>query len=195
MTISKLLPGNETVLVVPVIEIQGVPFLAGPVIGGLVPFTAPTTTLLNYWANIVNEGVTGFGAGGNVSYALRNDLKLNLDASNTDKDRDLTATGDAEILTYFKFSASFTQFRDQSLTALGTFNMAKNLFRAPDVPFAIIHRVSKSNTAPFAIGDEIDMYYAWTDNPVPGYTDGGNQFISQSFVTKNIVNMAYDLAA
>lgn len=191
MSINKIRPGHETVVLVPAVEIAGVPNLAGTT--SLVPITAPTTAVLNRWAAITNEGQANFGAGGNVSTALRNDLKLGLDASVADKDRALTATGDAQILTYSKFSAAFTIFRDQLLTALGTFNMAKNLVRAADVPYVIVHRVGRKNTELFQVGDEIDLYYAWTDNPVPGYTADGNQFITQTFVAKNIVNISFTL--
>lgn len=188
--ITKLLPGHETVLLVPAIEIAGQVNLVGT---SLVPITAPTTAVLNYWQSVVNETSAHWGAGGNISTALRNDIKLGLDASSADKDRALTATGDAQILTSFKFSATFTAFRDLDPFAKGTFNMAKNLLRAPDVPYVIAHRIGRQNTETFQVGDEIDLYYVWTDNPVPGYTDGGNQTITQTFVSKNVINPAFTL--
>jgi hypothetical protein len=193
MTVNKLLPGNETILAVPVIEVNGIAYLAGPT--SLEPLTAATTATLNYWASVVNEGCTGFGAGGNISAALVNDVKLGLDASATDKDRDLIAVGDTTIATYFKATGSLNIFRDADLTAQGAFNMARNLFRAPDIPYALVQRIGVPQDTPFAVGDDVDIWYFWTDNPVPVYADADNQLVTQNLITKNQVNVAYTLTA
>lgn len=194
MSVDKLLEGNETVLIVPAVDQGGVPFLAWS--GGLVNIAAPTTAALNYWQSVSGNGSTNAGAGGNVSCALKDDLKLSLTDSSTDKDRTICSVGLAEALTFYNFQADFTIFRDQDLTSTtSVFNMAKDLVRAPDIPYIIVHRIGKPSSAVFAVGDEVDLYYAWTDNPVPVYADGGNQQVKQTFIPKNIVNISYTLAA
>jgi hypothetical protein len=194
VSVDKILPGNETVLLVPAIETAGIPYLVGG--AGTAPISLPTTAILNYWQAVTSNGSANFGAGGNVSCALKDDMKLSLTDSSTDKDRTICSVGLAEALTFFNFVADITVFRDQSLNdTTSLFNMTSDLVRAPDIPYVIVHRIGKPSTAVFAVGDEIDLYYAWTDNPVPVHADGGNQQVKQTFIPKNIVNISYVLAA
>jgi hypothetical protein len=194
VSVDKLLEGNETVLAVPAVETGGVPFLAYG--GGLVNIAAPTVAALNYWQAVTSNGSANSGAGGNISCALKDDLKLSLTDSSTDKDRTICSVGQSEALTFYNFVADLTIFRDAVLgDTTSVFNMARDLFRAPDLPYVLVHRIGKPSSAAFAVGDEVDLYYAWTDNPVPVYADGGNQQAKATLIPKNIVNISYTLTA
>ena len=191
MSTEKILPGNETVLVIPVVEVNGVPNLVGDT---LVPYDAPTVAVLTMWHAITVNGDTGSGAGGNLSGALKDDLTLGLTDSDTDPDRTINSKGQSEALTFFNFDSEFTIFRDASLSATDSrFNMASDLVRAPDVPYMIAHRIGYDETVVPAIGQEWDFYYSWTDNPVPVYADGGNQAVTQTLVPKNVVLPSHTL--
>jgi hypothetical protein len=175
--VDKVLPGNETVLLTPAVEVNGVPHLIGDT---LVPYNAPTIAVLNTC---------------NISCAVRDDMNLGLTDSDTDSDRTICSTGQTEEPTFYNFDAELTGFVDEDLTGDGVYNLFRDLTRAPDIPYIIVHRIGKAPDAAFAIGDEVDLYYAWTDNPVMGYGDGNNQTITQNFVPKNLVNVGYELAA
>lgn len=195
MAIDKLLAGDkETVLLIPATEINGVPWLYGSTLKA--PMSAPTTAILNYWIAVQNNSSANFGAGGNITGALKDDMKLGLADSSTDKDRTINSLGNAEALTFFNFNSDMTIFRNSDpLDLTSTFNLAEDLIRAPDLPYVIAHRVGKQFQTVSVVGDEWDFYYAWTDNPIPGYTDGGNQQVKQAFIPKNLVNISYILAA
>jgi hypothetical protein len=190
--VDKVLPGNETVLLTPAVEVNGVPHLIGDT---LVPYNAPTIAVLNTWQAITKPSDTGAGGGGNISCAVRDDMNLGLTDSDTDSDRTICSTGQTEEPTFYNFDAELTGFVDEDLTGDGVYNLFRDLTRAPDIPYIIVHRIGKAPDAAFAIGDEVDLYYAWTDNPVMGYGDGNNQTITQNFVPKNLVNVGYELAA
>jgi len=192
---DKLLSQDtNTVLLVPAIEIAGVPQLIGA--SGVAPIDAPTTAILNVWQAITSRAASGSGAGGNITAAIKDDMKLSPTDSDTDGDRVINAVGQAAAPTIKHFQAVLNLLRDLDPTdAASVFNLAKDLVRAADIPYIIVHRVGKAASEPFAVGDEINLYYAWTDNAVPGYTDGGNQTLGETFVPKNVRNNAYTLAA
>lgn len=191
--VDKLLPGNETILVVPAIEINGVPHLVGAT---LAPLDAPTVAILNMWAVIKSPGDIGAGAGGNVSCAVKDDRGLGLTDSSTDGDRTVCSVGQSEELTFYNFDAELTGFTDLEIAdSTSAFNLFRDLTFAPDVPYVIVHRIGKGPDELFAIGDEIDLYYAHTDHQVPTYADGANLTVTQSFSPKNLVNIAHVLAA
>ncbi len=190
--VDKLLPGNETVLLVPAVEVNGLPHLIGDT---LVPIDAPTSAVLNIWQAVQKPSDAGSGAGGNVSCALKDDLNLALTDSDTDSDRTICSVGQSEEFTFYNFDAELTGFVDEDIVGDGVYNLFRDLTRAPDVPYIIVHRIGFSAATAFAAGHEIDAYYAWTDNPVPNYSDGANQTITQTFVPKNLVNISYELVA
>jgi hypothetical protein len=189
--ISKLLPGHETVILVPATEVNGVPQLLGAT---MVPYTAPTSAILNKYIPITSNGVAGSGSGGNVSCALSDDLNLGLSDSDTSDERTICSTGQSQALTFYNFDAEFRIFRDIDTTDnTSEFNLAVDLTRAADIPYIIAHRIGYPQTALAAPGQEWDFYYAWTNNPVPDYADGENQAIAQTFISKSIVNVGYTL--
>lgn len=182
---------------VPAIEINGIPHLVGPT--GTSPIDAPDVEILNHWLGITNSDMPGAGSGGNVSCAVRDDMTLGLSDSASDGDRTLCSVGEAEDLTFYNFDAELTAFRDEDPTAAGAFNMFRDLTFAPDVPFILVHRIGAEQTTgqstPFVEdeGQDIDLYYVWTDNQVPGHGDEENMTVSQGLVPKNVVNISYTL--
>lgn len=192
--VAKLKVGNnEAVILIPAMEINGVPNLIGTT---AVPYTAPTAAVINRYLNVLDNNDTNWGAGGNVTCALRDDMTLGGTDSDTDDDRTLCSTSASGAFTFYNFDAEFNIFRDANPTeATSVFNMARDLVQAPDVPYIIAHRIGYPHTTAAAVGQEWDFYYVWTDNPVPVYDDGGNQLVSQTFVPKNILNIGYELAA
>ena len=188
---EKLLAGDkETIVFIPAYEVGGIPQLIGDTI---VPINAPTVAVINKWLN--NVSTSALANGGNISIAVKDDAKLEQIASDTDKDRAITSVGQSERPTFYHFDAVLHGFRDADLTATGVFNLFHDLVSAPDVPYVIAHRIGYRHDTLAAIGQDWSFYYGWTDNPVPGYSDGGNQTVDQTFVAKNIINVRYTLAA
>jgi len=192
---AKLLPGWETVILAPAYEVNGIPNIITST--GLVPVTSMTSAALNEYQSITSSTATQGGAGGNISSAILNDMKLGLAASDTDKSKTLTSKGDTQTPTLTKFDSEFNILRDASTSATGVYNLAHDLTRAPDAAYVIVHRVAggKDSTEAFASGDEVDMYYVWTDNPVPGYGDAKYQDVGVKFVSHGYALVGYVLSA
>ena len=192
---GKLLNGYETLLVVPAVEINGVPWMVTPT--GLVDYEAPTAAALNVFQAINQPSDAYASQGGNISCAVLDDMNLGLASSDPSDTNTLCSKGNTEALTFFNFNAEVSVLRDEDIDGDGVFNLARDLFRAPDVAYFLVHRVrgGKDSTETFAAGDEVDIYYVWTDNPVPVFGDGEEQAISMSFIQKSIVNVGYELTA
>ena len=133
--------------------------------------------------------------GGNISGAIRDDMKLGLTGSERSTSRALTSFGKSELLTTFNFQAQLTIFMDGDLVNPSTFKLAKDSTRIPGVPSVIAHRLGVKNTVASTVGEEWDLYFAETGQPIPGYGDGEELTIGLSFVPKNIVNIKYALGA
>lgn len=191
---DKIIPEDtECVLLVPAVEVNGVPNLVGG--SGLVPITGVTSAVLNVWQGITSRASSGAGAGGNITAAIKDDWKLGLTDSDTDKDRVINSVGQAEAPTITNFDAQFNVLRNEDpADTAGVFNLAKDLLRAPDIPYVIVRRVGLPASTAFASDQEVEFYYVWTDNPIPGYGDGNNQTLGSTFIQKNVAT-TYNLAA
>lgn len=191
---TKLLPGHETLLLIPAIETLGVPYGVGTT--GTVIYSALTTAILNEYQSITGNASSGAGPGGNVSFSTLDSLKLGLSASSTDKGRTITTTGQAEPMTFMNFDAELEFLVDLVPTSTtSNYAMSNDLVRAPDIPYLVVHRVGKLSTQVFAVGDEIDVYYIWTDNSVLTTPDGSDISNSQKSIPKNIVSTPQVVAA
>lgn len=190
---EKILPGNELLVAVPAIEINGVPYLVGE--STVAPLDAPTLDILNYWQGIYRPSQLVGSVGGNISCATMDDLSVGLSDSDTDSDRTICSVGQSEEFTFYNFDAEANGFRDEDVNGDGVFNLFRDIFRAPDLPYVFVHRIGGKQTDPFALNQEIDLYYGWTDNPVPGFGDGANMTIGQTAVAKNLVNISYKIGA
>ena len=183
---SKLLPGNETVLAMPAVEIDGVPYIFHASTGAAVSMFAATKAVLDSW--IARTDNTGGTIGGNISGAIRDDMRLGLTDSATSTSRTITSVGKGEKLTYHNFVATLNIFRDADADP-STFNLAKDTTRVQDVPFVLAHRLGAKHTAAATVGEDWSYYFVHTGQPVPGFGDGEDQTIALAFVPKNIVHV------
>ena len=128
------------------------------------------------------------GAGGNISCALVSDaFTLSMTDSSEDDEKSLCDPGNSLDLTDFNFDADMAGFRDEDPNNPDSvFALWKNLTFAPDVPYLLVHRVGYASDVPFAVGQEIDVYYVHTDLPVNVHDDGAKQKIQQTFITKGV---------
>ncbi|MDF2506258.1 MAG: hypothetical protein K0Q52_117 [Microbacterium sp.] len=192
---SKTRIGYELLMLVPAVEVNGVPWIVTPT--GLVNYETPTVAALNVWHGITKPSDTYASQGGNISCAVLDDLNLGLTDSETDDTKTICSKGNSAALTLYNYDAELNFKRDKDITADSLWNLARDLTRAPDLSYFIVHRVrgEKDSTEPLAIGDEIDLYYVHTDFPVPGYSDDDPIQTQSAFIPKGIVNVGYDLAA
>lgn len=192
---GRLLPGNETVLLTPATEINGTPWIVTPT--GLVAWDTPTAAALNVYQAITTTAPAQAGAGGNISCAIVDDLTLGVTGSDTSDTKTICSKGNSGELTFYNYDAEFNILTDTDPTAVGLYNLARDLTRAPDVAYFIVHRVKggKDSSETFAVGDEIDIYYVWTDYPVPSFGDGDELKTTVTFIPKGIVKTSYVLTA
>lgn len=192
---SKVLPGFETILLLPAIEINGVPWIITPT--GLVDYENPTSAALNVYIPITKPSQPYAAQGGNISCAILDDLNLGLTDSDTDDSKTICSKGNSADLTFYNFDAELNAKRDEDITADGLFNLYRDLTRAPDLQYFIAHRVrgEYNSTDLAAPGQEWDFYYVHTDVQVTGYGDNEHLQAQQTFVPKNVVNVRHTLSA
>jgi hypothetical protein len=197
MSAHKMLVGDkDTVLLIPAFEIDGVPRLALPSTASYFSLESPTAALLNYYIGILNPGDSGAAWGGNVTCSIIDDMTLNLTDSATDDTRTLCSIGQSQDLTFYNYDGSMNFLRDVDPTdATSTFNLPINLTSGPDIPYVIAHRIGYKHNTAAAIGQEWNLYYFWTDHPVPASSDGDNLSIGETFIAKGLVNFKYELVA
>lgn len=190
---SKTLPGFETILLIPAVEIGGVPWLVTPT--GLVDYEDPTPEALNYWLGITKPSDPGAAHGGNISCAIEDDLTLALTDSDTDDSKTVCSKGNSASLTFHNFTVELTAKRDIDIDGDGQLNLYRDLTRAPDVPYFVAHRVrgQKDSTDLFEDGDEVDLYYVHTDNPITEFSDNEAMRVQQAFIPRNVVNVKHTL--
>jgi hypothetical protein len=191
----KLLVGDkDTILLIPAIEILGVPQMVGPTT--LVDYATPTNAVINRYLSITSPGSANAGQGGNITCAVSEDFTLGATDPEIDDSRTVCSKGASGEIKRYNFEAELTIFRDLSLTdSTSVFNLARDLTRAPDIPYFIAHRVGYSSVTASAVGHEWDFYYVYTDNPVPVYEDDDWQQSTLTFVPKGILNVGYGVAS
>jgi hypothetical protein len=192
---SKTLPGFETILLIPAIEINGVPWMITPT--GLVDYENPTSDALNVYIPIVKPSQQYASQGGNISCAVEDDLTLGLTDSDTDDSKTVCSKGNSSELTFYNFEISLNAKRDADVQGDSLRNLFRDLTRAPDLQYFVGHRVRGefNSTDLAAAGQEWDFYFANTDVQVPGYGDGEPLKAGATFVPKNVVNVRHILAA
>ncbi len=192
---SKTLPGFETILAIPAVEINGVPWIITPT--GLVDYENPTSAALNVYIPIVKPSQAYASQGGNISCAVLDDLSLGLTDSDTDDSKTVCSKGNSEELTFYNFDAELNAKRDEDITADSLLNLFRDLTRAPDLLYFIAHRVrGEFNSTDLAdVGQEWDFYFVSTDVQVPGYGDNEHIQAQSTFVPKNVVNVRHTLGA
>lgn len=130
-------------------------------------FANPETPTSDELNNLFVYDTSEDGLVFNISCAITDDsYSINVTDSDTDDTRTICQIGQVQNPTFQNYEVSFDTLRDQDLMAKGVFNLAFELFKAPDRPFWIITRIGESNTTPFAVGQDIKMFGVTTDNPV-----------------------------
>ncbi|MEV5068954.1 hypothetical protein MRBLMI12_000511 [Microbacterium sp. LMI12-1-1.1] len=191
---TKVLPGYERLILIPAVEIDGVPWMISPT-AGLVDYENPGSAILNEYLAITKPSQANAAQGGNISCVVLDDLNLGVAGSDTDSSKTLCSKGNSEELTFYNFNAELNAKRDENITADSTENLFRDLTRAPDVAYFIGHSVvgQYDSTELAAIGQEWDFYYVHTDIQVPGYSDNEHIQAQSSFVPKNVVNVGHTL--
>ena len=192
MPSAKLLVGDkDTILLMPAIEVLGVPYVFGAT--ALVAYTALADADYNKYIAITTNASTGWGAGGNVTCAIKDDFTLGSTDPEVDDTKTVCSTGSSGAIKRYNFEAEFNIFRDATIgSTTSTFEMASDLVRAADIPYIIAHRIGYSSTTVSA-GHKWNLYYVYTDNPVDTVGDDEWQMRTQTFIPKNIIS--YNQAA
>jgi hypothetical protein len=189
-TAPKLLEANETVVLIPAIDLDGELYLIGDT---LVPFEAPTSAVINKWLN--NASTASLANGGNISCALVDDLALGSTDSDTNSVRTICTRGKSETPTFHNFEANMNGLMDEDLDATGVFNLFRDLTFAPDVPYITAQRIGFASDVAAAIGQDWNLFYGWTDNQVVTAKDGDFCTINETLIPKNDVNLRFTLTA
>ena len=192
---DRLINETDTVVLLPAHEVLGTPNAILPT--GLVAYDALTAAAINHYAVVTSRSHANAGGGGNISSALVEDaFTLNLTDSNEDDEKSLTDAANSVDLTDLNFDADFTGFRDADKNATDSvYVLFSDLTFGPDVPYLVIHRVGFASDVPFAAGQEIDVYYVWTDVQLALHEDGAKQKIQSAFVPKSVAKVSYVLGA
>ena len=192
---DKVINETDTVVALPAYDVLGVPHAVLP--SGLVRYDELTPADINHYAVVTDTSHANAGGGGNISCAILADaFTLGFTDSEEDDERTLCEPGNSVDLTDLNFDADITGFRDRDKNATDSvFVLWQNLTFAPDVPYLLVHRTDKPSDATFVAGDEVHIYYAWTDLPVNVHADGEKQKIQSSFVTKSTAVDSYVLPA
>lgn len=195
---DRLLRAHRTILLVPVVEVGGEPFILGgtKTAPKVSPLYNPDKDILNTWLAVQSDTHALAGIGGNVSRATLDDVDLGLADSDTEKELVITSRGNEEAITLFNVDAKFVFLRDEDEFATGVFNMARNLTIGPDRRYAIVDRAVGEYTAndPFDTGQVISLYDVNTDNAIDSTDDKASIKLNQNFVGTGEVAINVDVA-
>jgi len=130
-----------------------------------------------------------------ISCAISDDYTLNMTDSDTDDSRSICDIGQVATPTFYNYEASLDTFRDSDPTANGVYNLAVNLFRAPDIKYYLIKRIGPAQATNFATGQVISMYGVTTDVGVDGTDATAPLTFGARFKTTGEVNINYTIAS
>lgn len=186
MTDKVLSADTETWLLIPAVEVLGEPYGIG--VAGKCAINELTDDLLNEYLALQTRGASGYsGAGGNITTAVKDDAKLALTDSETDKDKAINASGNSVVPTSQNYDAQINTFRDKVGTATdSTYNSTKDAIRARGVKYIAVRRIGAPWTTSFSTTQKYNAFYVETDNPIDGFGDGTNQTLGMTFVPKSV---------
>jgi len=165
---DRLLRAHRTLLLVPIVDVDGVSYLLGgaQTASVIAPLSAPTAAVLNTWVGVNDNSLSISGVGGNISCAVLDNVDIGLSDSDTDDEQTVCSQADESDPTFYNVDASITFQRDESLTASNVRNLAWNLLKGKGVRYAIIDRAwgEYTSTDLFVAGQKIDIYEIDTDN-------------------------------
>lgn len=195
---DRLLRAHRTILLVPVVEVGGEPYILGgtKTAPKVSPLYAPDKDILNTWLVVQSDSHPLAGIGGNISRATLDEVDLGLADSDTEKELVITSRGNEEAITLFNVDAKFTFLRDEDDFATGVFNMARNLTVGPDIRYAIVDRAVGEFTADdlFDDGQVVSLYDVSTDVGIDSTDDKASIKITQTFVGTGEVAINVDVA-
>ena len=137
------------------------------------------------------NGLLGY----DISCAISDDYTLNMAESDTDDSRSICDIGTVATPTFQNYEASLDGFRDLDPAAVGVFNLFRDLFRAPDVPYTLVKRIGNPQADAFAEDQIISMFEVATDYPVDVVEDGSPIMFGARFTTTGNLNVNYTVAA
>jgi hypothetical protein len=194
-SIDRQLRANRAIILAPVVELpSGALVIVSPT-GTTCPLNAPTSAVLEAWRAITTTSVAGASRGGNISGAVLDDVTLGFSKSDTDSELTIVSVGNEEDPLFAKVDITITVFRDRNAADTGVFNLATNLFKAPDTRYVVIDRIGYSAATAFASGQPINAFDVRTDNPVDVKSDRGNLKITQAPAFTGNFLMNYTLAS
>lgn len=130
-----------------------------------------------------------------ISCAIEDGYTLNMTDSDTSDSRTICDIGQVQTPTFENYEAELSFFRDADLHAEGVFNLARDLFGAPDVPYILIKRIGVDRTEPITAGDIISMYSVETDYPGDTVEDGSEVMLEGRFRATGGININHEVAA
>lgn len=202
MSTKRVMRETRTVLLVPVYEnssgvLQLLSSSATNALTGTAPFTAPTSTLLNEWANLKALDAGRPSVGGNVSPAILDNINLGLGSSERNQMIRMISVGNESYKIAETVNAVLEFLEDADQQALGNWNFVRAMTRAPGCKYAVIDRTKsgKKWDAPFAAGDIVSGYIVGTDVPVDNIRDRDWTTRTQNFVPDGRVLVNYELVA
>jgi len=188
---DRLLRAHRTIMLVPIVEQAGIPYLLGgtQTTSATTPFSAPSAAVLNAWLAITDNTNSISAVGGNISCAVMDDVDLGLADSDTDDELTICSIGNEVEPTFYNVDASITFQRDESLTAFNIRNLAWNLMKGKGRRYAIVDRAwgEYTSTDLFVAGQKIDIYEADTDSLVNVTEDQVTIKGTQNFVPTGVV--------
>ena len=102
--------------------------------------------------------------GTDISCAVEDAYTLNLTDSDTDDSLSVCDTGQSQTPTSANYEASLDLFADESSTASGVFNKARDLFRKKGNDYYLLKRLNIAQGTTVAIGQVLYIYKVRTDN-------------------------------
>lgn len=153
---------------------------------------APTSAELN---DLFVYGTNEDGLVFDISCSILDDYTLNMTDSDTDDSISICDIGNVETPTFQNYEASLNHFRDESVTANGVFNLAFDLFKAPDRPGFLVKRIGYAQGTPFAAGQTVSLFGFNTDYPADVVEDNAMVQFGSRFKPDGQLNVNYDLVS
>lgn len=194
MAIDRLLRANRAVVLMPLIDLDGVNTIVSPT-GTTTPFAAPTAAVLEAWRAITLASDANAPFGGNISGAVLDDMDLGLAASDTDTELVVTSLGNEQSATFRNVDAALTVLRDRNKADVGVYNLATGLLNGPDSRFAVLDRIGYPAGTAVAVGQVVSVYELFTDVPIDTKGDRGNLKLAQTLIPSGLVTSNYTIAA
>lgn len=198
MPVKRLMRETRTLILVPIIEVNGVIQCIGGTAASstLVPFLTPTTALLNKWQGVVNNAGADGQIGGNISPSVLDTAQVGSAPSTTGSKLTIISVGN-EVEAKFANANIVLEWLRNQVHDTGNMNMVQGLLRSPDIRYAVFDRTQggkKWDTA-FAVGDVVSGFIFSTDHAIDNLPDQDWVTSTQTGVSDGNILPEYTLAA